>query len=203
MRLSDWSAACGDGAPDCPEDAEAAEAAEAEPDEAPSGVFVVCDCGISRRIAVDEDGLCASCGAFPIMAADLGSAEAASDLIEDGETATDRAEAAEQRAAAAEAEVVRVRAERELAQVDACLMLALVWAIDAPGIVGACSANGMSTAETDALRGLCRSTIAADRPGDLIAAIRRVLHHEGTAVRGSAACVAAVAAGLPAEVTDA
>lgn len=114
-----------------------------------------------------------------------------------------RAEAAEQRAEGAVAEVARVRAERERARVDACLMLSLVWAIDAPGLIAACSANGMFTAEIDALRGLCQTTIDADRPGDLLAAIRRVLHNEGTAVRGSAACVAAVVAGRPAgEVAD-
>lgn len=107
------------------------------------------------------------------------------------------------RAEAAEREVARVQTERERARVDACLMLSLAWATDAPMLIGACSINGMSTAEIDALRGLCETTIAADRPGDLLAAIRRVLHHEATAVRGSAACVAAVVAGRPAgEVSD-
>ncbi len=109
---------------------------------------------------------------------------------------TARADAAEQRAEALAAEVARLRAERELAQVDACLMLAMAWRLAPMTLTGA------TVAEIDALRGLAQATIAADRPGDLLAAIRRVLHNEGTAVRGSAACVAAVAAGLPAEVAD-
>ena len=104
-----------------------------------------------------------------------------------------RAEAAEQRAEAAEREVAQAQTERERARVDACLMLSLAWALDAPMLIGACFINGAYTAEIDALRGLCETTIAADRPGDLLAAIRRVLHHEATAVRGSPACVAAVA----------
>ena len=111
----------------------------------------------------------------------------------DVSTATARAEAAEQRAEAAEREVAQAQTERERARVDACLMLSLAWALDAPMLIGACFINGAYTAEIDALRGLCETTIAADRPGDLLAAIRRVLHHEATAVRGSPACVAAVA----------
>ena len=85
-----------------------AEAADADAD---SDGAAVCGCGVCKRVLVDEDGLCVSCGVWPILVADRTSAEEVVGLREDVEAATARAEAAEQRAEAAEAELAQARAD--------------------------------------------------------------------------------------------
>ena len=68
-----------------------------------SAEAAVCGCGICKQVLVDEDGLCVSCGVWPILVADRTSAEEVVGLREDVDAATARAEAAEARAAQAEA----------------------------------------------------------------------------------------------------
>jgi hypothetical protein len=46
----------------------------------------VCDCGTNAQCTVDEDGLCATCGADVIVVADLHSAELVARLLEERAT---------------------------------------------------------------------------------------------------------------------
>jgi len=48
--------------------------------------LAVCDCGTNAQCTVDEDGLCATCGADVIVVADLHSAELVARLLEERAT---------------------------------------------------------------------------------------------------------------------
>lgn len=86
--------------------------------------------------------------------------------------------------------------ERERARFDAAILLSLAYVVDPVLVLRALRDNNATTEECTALHYLSAKITRTDRPGDLINAIRRVLHYEGTAARGTPAAAAAIRAGL-------